>query len=450
MADRGRDVSTVARAVERSRPIPTAFRVEVIRGADVGSSVVVDGPVLVGLSTACGLRLTDPTISRRHLSLEMQGTLLRVTDLESTNGVLVSGLRVVDALLSGGETIEIGSSTLKAHAVVRADAPELPKETSFGRLVGASPAMRRIYPLLERLAASRVPVILEGETGTGKELLAESLHEQGPRARGPFVVFDCTAVAQNLVEAALFGHERGAFTSAIETRRGVFEQADGGTLLIDEIGDLDLSLQAKLLRALERSEIRRIGGDKWIKVDVRILAATRRDLDREVQAGRFRDDLFFRLAVARVELPPLRKRHGDVERLARSFLRRLRGDETISDELRRRLEDYPWPGNVRELHNVVARHVALDGLVLESAPESVPEVKKSATTNAPPSPSDDVIASIVARRLPWSEARRQVLDAFQERYLEEVLERHGGNVSHAAAAAGVARRYFQTIKARQK
>src|SRR5262249_22135835 len=189
----------------------------------------------------------------------------------------------------------------------------------FGRVLGASREMRRLYPLCERLAASRVPVVIEGETGTGKEILAESLHEAGPRTAAPFAVFDCTAVPANLMESELFGHDRGAITGAVMTRKGILEEADGGTLLIDEIGDLDLQLQPKLLRALERGEVRRVGGDRWLKVDVRILAATRRNLDVEVQEGRFRDDLFHRLAVARIELPPLRERKGDVAVLASHF-----------------------------------------------------------------------------------------------------------------------------------
>lgn len=179
---------------------------------------------------------------------------------------------------------------------------------SFGRLLGGSPAMRRLYPLCERLAGSTVPIVIEGETGTGKEQLAEALHEQSSRADKPFVILDCTTIAPNLIESELLGHEKGAFTGAMRTREGVFERANGGTLLIDEIGDLPLELQPKLLRAIERGVITRVGGSKPVVVDVRLLAATRRDLDREVQLGRFRDDLFHRIAVARVELPPLRER----------------------------------------------------------------------------------------------------------------------------------------------
>src|SRR6185503_16254311 len=227
---------------------------------DRGASFTIDSslpsPVLVGKSPACAVRLGDPEVSRRHANLELVGHRLKITDLESTNGTTVDGVAIGAAFLAGGETARLGRTALRIarHGALR---PAVAPASSFGRVIGESVAMRRIYPICQRLAASDVPVILEGETGTGKEVLAEALHEQGPRAQGPFVVFDCTAVLPTLVESALFGHERGAFTGAVATRKGVFEQAHGGTLLIDEIGDLDLSLQPKLLRAVERGEIRR-------------------------------------------------------------------------------------------------------------------------------------------------------------------------------------------------
>ena len=301
--------------------------------------------------------------------------------------------------------------------------------------------MRRLYPLAERLAKSHVAVVIEGETGTGKEVLAESMHEEGPRAAGPFVVFDCTAVAPTLVESALFGHERGSFTGATETRHGVFEEAHGGTLLIDEIGDLPLPLQAKLLRALERSEVRRVGGSKWIKVDVRVLSATRRDLDAEVAAGRFRDDLYFRLAVARIELPPLRQRQGDVALLAEHFWSRLGGRGTLPADWLERLEAYEWPGNIRELHNSVARRVALGAIDLPEAP---------ADDASSAAPEGDAVGRILTLDLPLPRARELAVQELERRYLTRVLERHGGNVARAAAASGIARRYFQLLRARQR
>jgi transcriptional regulator with GAF, ATPase, and Fis domain len=311
--------------------------------------------------------------------------------------------------------------------------------------------MRRIYPLCERVAASRIPVIIEGETGTGKEALAESLHEAGPRASGPFMVFDCTAVPPNLVESELFGHERGAFTGAVSMRKGVFEQAHGGTLFIDEIGDLDVSLQPKLLRAIERSEVRRVGGDRWIPVDVRILSATRRDLDKEVQAGRFRDDLFFRLAVARIELPPLRARRGDVSVLAHHFWRELGGDEgAVPYELLLQYEAYSWPGNVRELYNAVARRLAL-GEVEPGRGAAPPPSSSSSSSGVEPVPtarSGDFIEEVLAEKLSLPSARQRVVDELERRYVERIVALHGGNISRAAAASGLAHRYFQKLRAR--
>ncbi len=322
--------------------------------------------------------------------------------------------------------------------------------TGFGRVLGASPAMQRLYPLCRRLADSSVSVVIGGETGTGKEVLAESLHEAGPRRDRPFVVFDCTATPRGLVESALFGHERGAFTGATESRRGLFEEAHGGTLLIDEIGDLDLELQAKLLRVLERGEVRRLGGNRWVKIDVRIISATRRDLCAEVRAGRFRDDLFYRLAVTRLELPALRDRGEDLEVLARHFWARHAQDgselpEDFAAELRQR----SWPGNVRELQNAVARRVALGDLSDDLQP-----VHPQACIDPPGAPAmqgesgDDPIARILALGLPLTRSRQLLVAEFERRYVERALDEHGGNVARAAATAGIARRYFRLLRAR--
>ena len=274
--------------------------------------------------------------------------------------------------------------------------PWAPREMAavigFGRMVGSSPEMRRLYPLCARLASSDVSVVIEGETGTGKEVLAEALHEASARAPGPFVVFDCTAVAAQLLESALFGHEKGAFTGAVAQRIGVFEQAHGGTLFVDEIGELDASLQPKLLRAIERGEVQRVGSSRWERVDVRIVAATRRDLDQEVRAGRFRDDLFFRLAVGRVQLPPLRERHGDVAVLSAHFWRRTAGDDRpMPPELVERLEDHTWPGNVRELQNAIARHLAVGDLALDPGASPIA---------APAVGSVDAIERVISMNLP--------------------------------------------------
>jgi transcriptional regulator with GAF, ATPase, and Fis domain len=420
-------------------PKPRAsFALTVIEGPAIGAKVVVEASqpsrVLVGSSEACALRIADPLVSRRHLALDLGEDGLRITDLDSTNGTFVDGVTLLDGYLRGGEIVRIGETALRVDRLDAVTMPALAGTASFGRVIGGSIEMRRLYPLCERLAQSNVPVVIEGETGTGKEALAEALHETGPRASGPYVVFDCTSVHGPLMESELFGHEKGAFTGAVATRKGVFELANGGTLLIDEIGDLDLALQPKLLRAVERGEIRRVGGDRPIKVDVRLLAATRRDLDQEVAAGRFREDLFHRLAVARIELPPLRKRRGDVALLARHYWDSLGGDANGPPvDLLRRWERESWPGNVRELRNTIARHIALGDLAppQESAPVAT-----------------DVIDEVIRTGLPFVRAREKVVDEFQRRYLEHVLQEAGGDTAKAAAASGIARRYFNLLRAR--
>jgi DNA-binding NtrC family response regulator len=456
------DLSTIMAPVRQLPPesLPT-FVLEVIDGPNRGLSMTLDGSqpsrAYVGKSHICQLRLTDPKVSRRHMALDLVNDELRLTDLGSTNGTSINGVRLMDAFVRGnGELVHLGETTIRVTRVAES-LVSVPSATSFGRVVGASPEMRRLYPLCERLAASDVPLIIEGETGTGKELLAESLHEKSARASGPFVVFDCTAVPQNLLEATLFGHERGAFTGAIATNKGLFQHADGGTLLIDEIGDLDISLQPKLLRAIERAEFRRVGGNQWISVNVRVMAATRRDLDKEIQAGRFRDDLFYRLAVARIELPPLRQRRGDVAMLARHFWERLGGEGPLPYDLLIRFEDYDWPGNIRELYNAVARRLALGELASgdsewrDGGAPSVPPSRDSQarTSQEPAPPRQDVIERVIALGLPLSRSRELVVDEFERRYVQTVLDRHGGDATKAAQASGIARRYFQLLRARQ-
>ena len=440
------DASTALRVtIERPSTTVPCFVISVVSGPDAGRSLRIDGALpgraFVGTSPTCELHLTDRQVSRRHASLEVQGGRLCMVDLDSTNGTVVGGTAIGTAYAGGGEHVSLGESVLRIDLLEARSTIPLSAATTFGRLVGASVEMRRLHSLFERVAASDLPVIIEGETGTGKEVLAESLHEAGRRAPGPFVVFDCTTVPSNLMESTLFGHERGAFTGATETRRGVFEEASSGTLLIDEIGDLELGLQAKLLRAIERSEVRRVGGSQAIKCDVRVLAATRRDLEQEIAEGRFRDDLFFRLAIGRIELPPLRRRRGDIGLLTRLFWNELGGEGEPPDELLRRFEHYSWPGNVRELYNAVAARLTFGEFA-----------RVQALRGAPPSRHEDVedlVDEVLAEELPFVRARQRIMDDFERRYLERVLARCGGSVVRAAAVAGVARRYFQVLRARQ-
>jgi transcriptional regulator with GAF, ATPase, and Fis domain len=424
----------------------TAFEVRVVEGVDQGASITLDGThalrALVGKSPSCVLRLTDPQVSRRHAALDLVDGDARIVDLESTNGLFVNGLRVTDVFLRGGEELRLGATTLRIDRVSKPASARISRAKGFGKILGSSSEMRRLYPLCERVAASDVPVLIEGETGTGKEVLAESIHEAGPRALQPFVVFDCTEISSTLAESELFGHEAGAFTGASSMRRGVFEQAHGGTLLIDEIGELSLELQPKLLRVVERGEVRRVGGERRIPVDVRLIIATRRDLDREVQEGRFRDDLFYRLAVARIELPPLRSRGGDVAVLARHFWSSLGGDEQLPHDVLQRLESYRWPGNVRELRNALVRRRAL-GHPLANEAVARPPLEREI------GPSADALERVLALDLPFTEARGRILREFEQRYIERVLAQHGGNVTHAAQASGIARRYFNLLRSRQ-
>ena len=434
--------------------VPTeTFVFTVIDGPDEGRSFRVDAAhpqrFLVGSDCSCDVQLEDTLVSRRHMALEVTREGLVLSDLASTNGTTVNGVVVREGLLRGGERVVVGSTTMLVSVGPPLHALLLPDERAFGTVIGASFEMQRLYPLCERLAASRVPVVIEGETGTGKECLAESLHLRGQRAHQPFVVFDCTVVAPSLLESELFGHERGAFTGAVVSHQGVFERANGGTLLIDEVGELPLSLQPKLLRALERSEVCRVGGNHWLKVDVRVLAATRRDLVQEVQQGRFRDDLYHRLAVTRVELPPLRNRIEDLPMLVAHFaVQQGTSPDAIPGEVVASWMSHSWPGNVRELRNAVMRRLALgdlDDRVQENGSVGPGDGRSAVETV---SSHGDPIARILAMRLPLPEARQVVIDEFESRYVEQLLEVYDGNVTRAAAASGVGRRYFQRLRAK--
>lgn len=441
--------ATAVQVDSRGNAKPQGFVLTVMEGPDRGAAFELapdhPSPFLIGQSPSCDVRLGDRHVSRRHASIEVSPQRIVLADLDSTNGTFVDGVSIGSAYLRGDETIRVGASALRLSRRAMEVAPASTSAPGFGRIVGSSRELGRLIPLFRRLAASDVPVVIEGETGTGKEILAESIHEMSARSTAPFVVFDCTAVPATLMEAELFGHEKGSFTGATSTRKGLFEQAHGGTLLIDEIGDLELALQPKLLRAIERKEVRRVGATESIRVDVRLLAATRRDLDKAVQEGRFRDDLYHRLAVGRVELPSLGKRKGDVSVLSHHFWRELGGPpEGPPPDLLARWERSAWPGNVRQLRNAVARWIALgelgDGLPgeeLEGGP--VP-------TDSISAPAHDVIRDVIEQRLPLPLARLRVVQEFEARYISAVLAEHDGNVAKAAEASGIARRYLQILR----
>gem|GEM_PF-234931 len=432
-------------------------------------------PLLFGSGPASVIPLEDRTVSRRHCSLELVATCgsrpgetpdprtsgeatvpaLRVVDLGSTNGTYVNGTRIDSGYASHGAQIRVGRTELLVTLTTGTASP-LGEEVKFGEFVGGSTEVRKLYPYLRKVAQAALPVLVEGETGTGKEVIAEALHREGPRAKGPFVVLDCTTIPALLAESELFGHEKGAFTGASARKRGAFELADGGTIFIDEIGDLDVGLQAKLLRILDRGEYRRVGSEQLRKADVRVIAATRRNLDVQVAQGAFRDDLYHRLVAARIELPPLRSRRGDVAVLVGHFCRQEGVDPaTVPGPVLAAWNAYAWPGNVRELRLAVRRWIALgEAQGAWGAAETATETgRDAAETNGlarAPSlrPTEDFFAEILAAGLTLPEARRRVAEEFEERYVRHALERARGNVSQAARDSGVARRHFHTLKER--
>jgi len=416
------------------------LRLVVVEGPDAGSSVVLEGPVLIGTSESCDLRLSDPTVSRRHAAVAPAAGGVRVRDEDSRNGTFIGAVRVRDADVAAGAELRVGTTLLRIEssasiAAAASGAPPAPAAitaAAFGRFLGRAPVLVPMYARLERAAAGDSTVLLEGESGSGKELLAEALHEQGPRAGGPLVIIDCGSVPETLIESELFGHERGAFTGADRARAGAFEQADGGTIFLDEIGELPLGMQTRLLRVLDRRQLRRVGGSETRSVDVRVVAATHRSLEREVEDGRFRLDLYHRLAVVLVRVPPLREREGDVELLARHFVTswNARPDDVLGPDTLERLRRQAWPGNVRELRNQIERLVLL-GDAAEWARASAPL----------PAGVDPATSG-----LPYRQARALALETFSMRYAEDMLGRHANNVSRAARAAGVARRHFQRLK----
>jgi len=417
------------------------LRVTVTRGPNTGLLVETAGtPVRIGTSSENDLVLSDDTVSRRHAELQPTPLGMRVRDVESTNGILLGGLRIKDAFVPGDFQVALGETWIAVNWLAETVDREQVQTDRFGDVLGRAPAMRELFADLERIAPTDVTLLLEGETGTGKDLIAESVHAQSGRGSGPFVVFDCGAVAPNMVESELFGHERGAFTGAHGQHIGVFEQADGGTLFLDEIGELPLDLQPKLLRALEKREIRRIGGRQTVGVDVRIIAATNRNLRAEIQQGRFRQDLYFRLAAAQVPVPPLRDRMEDLELLVEHFLKMERPVRQLADvpaHVWEMFRNHRWPGNVRELRNAVQRLAVTPDRPLHHEPSGAAP-GGMASASAVSWLRDGVV-------VPLRIARRESSDEFERSYLDFVLERAGGNVTRAAALAEVSRQMMQKL-----
>ena len=408
--------------------------VERERGKPESRSVTVDGDrVRVGSHESNDLVLMDPSVSRFHFHLLREKNAWRVRDTGSTNGTAIQGVRFHDAELPSPEAVfDLGESRVRVSEAPSGAEVELLDQPTFGELFGRSLIMRKLFAMLERVAAHDTNVLIEGESGTGKELVATEIVRRSARARKPFVVVDCGAISPNLIESELFGHVRGAFTGADRERIGAFEAAQGGTVFLDEIGELPLDMQPKLLRALEAREVRRLGETQSRKVDVRVVAATNRQLEREVNQGRFREDLYFRLSVVTVRVPSLRERPEDIELLVNVFLDALdahRSAHLFTPQLMAELGKHPWPGNVRELRNFVERTI-----VLQTADGPVP---RQSSTSEPNSGGEANRSDMrpIDLNLSFREAKDRVLADFELAYLTSLLEWAGGNVSRAARKA---------------
>ncbi len=412
-------------------------RLVVVKGPDRGESVVVGkGALTIGSGSGCAIRLTDPTVSRKHLTVSSTEGGVVARDLGSTNGSYVQGSRFQELILAFGAEIQVGQTVMKFVPEEEAVEVAPAEDESFGALLGRDAKMRQVFRLLGDVAITEATVLLEGETGTGKELLAEEIHRHSQRRDKPFVVFDCGAVPKELIESALFGHVRGAFTGAVSDRRGAFAEAEGGTLFLDEIGELALDMQPSLLRALDKRMVRPVGGGGYQNVSVRVVAATNRDLRAEVSAMRFREDLYYRLAVFRISVPPLRERPGDIALLIEHFLEQFarQPNTRLAPEDVERLTRHGWPGNVRELRNMIERACAL------SRSETL-DLGDAFGARSTPSP----LGSSIPLDLPFKTAKAQVVDQFEKEYLRALLEKHSGNLSAASRSAEVDRKHLREL-----
>ncbi|MBL8605988.1 MAG: sigma 54-interacting transcriptional regulator [Myxococcales bacterium] len=420
------EAETLPRSRETTAAPRLELRVVAEGGREVDRTVVLDGDFFrIGSHPSNHLVLDDPRVSRFHCHVERASTAWRVSDAGSKNGTFVAGVRVREADLPSPEcTLELGDSRVLVLERPAAVSAEVLEQASFGELYGRSLPMRKLFALLDRVSRSEANVLIEAESGTGKELVASEIVRRGPRAKKPFIIVDGSAISPALFESELFGHVKGAFTGAERDRVGAFEAANGGTVFLDEIGEMPLEMQPKLLRALEAREIRRVGETKTRSVDVRVIAATNRRLDREVNEGRFREDLFFRLSVVRVRIPPLRDRVDDLELLVNVFLEAL-GAQTsrhlFTPEVLAEMKAWEWPGNVRELRNYVERAVIFG----TAGPAA--EHAAAGSSTAPPAPIDLDVS--------FREAKEDLVASFERRYLAALMDWAEGNVSRAARKA---------------
>jgi DNA-binding NtrC family response regulator len=405
-------------------------RLEVLRGPDQGKSIQLGErtTAVIGLDPDVDLPLTDDSISRRHAELRASPAGYVLRDLGSTNGIRIGALVVREAVLGPKATFSLGETDFQFTLLSDEVQHALSSSDRFGSVLGAAPVMREMFAILEGAAKSDATLLLEGESGTGKEAITESVHRASSRANGPFVVVDGSAIAPELIESELFGHEKGAFTGALNARDGAFVEAHGGTLFLDEVGELSASMQPKFLRALEQRKIKRVGGSTYQPVDVRVIAATHRDLQGAVKKGTFRQDLYYRLAVIKVQVPPLRHHLEDVPLLARQFVRQLQPkanpDELLTAGTLAAFSAYAWPGNVRELRNATERLMALGNLPshLTSSGQSGAAVPGA-----------------------YHQTRRAALDRFEMEYCEKLLSSCDGVVARAAERAGISRQMFHRL-----
>ena len=393
--------------------------------------------VTIGSEPGNDLVLSDPSVSRTHceITIDQRGYLLR--DLDSKNGALLDGVQILAAYMNPGSVIQLGETQLEfRHEEETKEVPLWPEDT-YGRLVGPSLEMRALFAMMDRLAQQDITVLVEGESGTGKELIVQEIHAHSQRKEAPLIVFDCSAVPENLVESELFGHVKGAFTGATSDREGAFRLANGGTLFLDEMGELPREIQPKLLRVLENREIRPVGGSTSFSVDVRVIAATNRNLAEEVKKGAFREDLYFRLNVIRVEVPPLRRRKEDLQILITHFLGSAESEgPKLGGDVLAMLMNHSWPGNVRELKNFVDRFRVFAPADAAGAAQLL---DKSIA------PNQDGEGAEFELDLPYKEAKGNLVSRFEVAYCKMLMEQHSGNVSASARAAGIHRKYLEEL-----
>jgi len=435
------------RAAAAADAPPDELMLIVVSGQARGQKKRLGERLRIGKAVDNDLVLPDDTVSRHHCELTRGPTGIVVRDLGSTNHTRVGRTTVREATIEPGASLTVGNVEL----ILRSEpnrAHIMPSEhPHFGDVLGQSLAMRTIFGVLERIAPTDAAVLIEGETGTGKDVVARSIHTKSPRKDQPFVVVDCGAVSYNLIESELFGHERGAFTGAVSARQGAFELAGHGTVFLDEVGDLPIDVQPKLLRVLESGEFRRVGGNKTLCAQARIVAATKRNLKDEVERGKFREDLYFRLAVVPITVPPLRSRREDIPALVEHFLELARRRDPaasatmLSRETVSALSAHDWPGNVRELRNVLDRAIYI---ATASGDRELRLIDLPVSPSTAASRNADDLLNFDASKS-YRETRAVFEADFEKRYVSWLLERHDGNISAAAREAKMDRKHLYDL-----